>query len=499
MTHPLIIANNISVHYQQQPVLKDLSFTMLKGEQWLLTGEAGSGKTTLAKVLRKQIFHTGTVELHFDENAPIPAKSLYVDQWYHFTNRSNVQDFYYQQRYNSSEADDAYTVLEEIRKDFPDIAESAIDDVLEKINLAHRKEVSTLLLSSGEQKRLQLTKAILAKPQLMILDNPFIGLDVATKKNLDGIFTQLVAEGVHIILINDAMEIPSCITHVATLKDGKLDVVAKADFSTDAAATKNTITLDANALRAALADTKPHADFKQAIRFNNVSVKYGDKEILKHINWTVNKGEKWWLQGHNGAGKSTLLSLVTGDNPQAYANEIYLFDKRRGRGESIWDIKQKIGYVSPELHWYFDTTVTCRQAILSGLFDTTGLYRGVTEEQIQKANAWLYLLQIQDIADKRLANVSISQQRIVLLGRAFIKNPPLLILDEPCQGLDDHQTQQFLQLVDVLLKEDDKTLVYVNHRQDQIPTCITHSLVLQKGMEIQTTHFNTSHNKQIIS
>jgi len=499
MQSPFIIANNINVQYPKQQVLTAVSFVMHKGEQWLLTGEAGSGKTTLAKVLQQQVFYKGSVQVNFDAASPLPACAIYVAQWYHFTNRSNVQDFYYQQRYNSTEADNAYTVIEEIRKEFPATAEPIIDQVLEEINLLHRKEVSTLMLSSGEQKRLQLTKAILAKPQLLILDNPFIGLDVATRKNLNTIFSSLAKEGVHIILISDTAEIPSCITHIASISGGQLTVTTKQQFNAVTKDQPANAVIDTVALQVALTHVQSSQDFTTAIRFNNVSVQYGDKTVLNKINWTVNKGEKWWLQGHNGAGKSTLLSLVTGDNPQAYANEIYLFDKRRGHGESIWDIKQKIGYVSPELHWYFDTTVTCREAVLSGLFDTTGLYRNVTEVQLQQANAWLYLLQIDTIANTLLSNVSISQQRMVLLARALIKNPPVLILDEPCQGLDEHQAQYFLQLVDALVKEEEKTVVYVNHRQDQPLECITHIMVLENGKQLQPTANNITLNQQTIS
>ena len=155
----------------------------------------------------------------------------------------------------------------------------------------------------------------------------------------------------------------------------------------------------------------------------NFTVRYGETTILKEINWEVKKGERWSVSGPNGAGKSTLLSLITADNPQAYANEIWLFDRRRGTGESIWDIKQKIGFVSPELHLYFDHSATCYEVVASGLFDTIGLFRSLSPEQEEKVACWMQWLSIGGLPSKRLMQLSTGQQRMALLAGALIKKP----------------------------------------------------------------------------
>jgi molybdate transport system ATP-binding protein len=214
----------------------------------------------------------------------------------------------------------------------------------------------------------------------------------------------------------------------------------------------------------------------------NVSVQYGDKTILQNINWQVQRGDKWWIQGPNGAGKSTLLSLLTGDNPQAYANEIYLFDKRRGSGESIWDIKKKIGYISPELHWFFDKGITVYGAIASGFFDTMGLYRRLSVEQESIVAKWITYFDLNTLQHKSLSLLPSGLQRLVLLARALVKNPPMLILDEPCQGLDDNQTATFVNLIDQLVVRNNRTLLYVTHYEHEVPNCIDKKLVLNKGI-----------------
>jgi molybdate transport system ATP-binding protein len=213
----------------------------------------------------------------------------------------------------------------------------------------------------------------------------------------------------------------------------------------------------------------------------NVSVAYGDKKILSNINWQINRGDRWLLKGVNGAGKSTLISLITGDHPQAYANNVFLFDKKRGSGESIWDIKKKIGFVSPELHWYFDKTISVYNAIASGFFDTIGVYKKLSDEQHNIVQQWLSFLNLTLKSQFSLSTLSTSQQRLTLLARALVKNPSLLILDEPYQGLDEQQVKDFVALVDALCNQSNKTLIYVSHYDNEIPNCVNSALVLESN------------------
>jgi molybdate transport system ATP-binding protein len=213
----------------------------------------------------------------------------------------------------------------------------------------------------------------------------------------------------------------------------------------------------------------------------DVIIKYDKKTILNKINWQVNPGDKWALLGPNGAGKSTLLSLVNGDNPQAYANNIILFDKKRGTGESIWDIKSKIGFVSPELYQYFPTDNSCLQVIESGFYDTLGLFRQSSKTKADLALKWMQALEIDQYARTLLKNIPASAQRLCLLARALIKNPALLIFDEPCQGLDDHQQQHFKAVINAICELSPVTLIYVTHYQHEIPDSVDKVLRLDKG------------------
>ncbi len=495
-----ITVKDLTIKYRQQVILSNISFTMNRGEQWLITGKAGIGKSTLSKAICGKIYSNGAINIDFSKTSPLKKKIIFVEQWYHFTNTAGVNDLYYQQRYQSSDSEDTITVLDDLKRTF-DLSDKEVSEkanaYLEQLGLIHRIQAPLIQLSSGEQKKLQLIKAFLEEAQLIIIDNAFIGLDVDARKNLNAIFTRLTQKGVQLILIADTEEIPACITHIAELKETHISVKTKEAYTLQQQPASHIEASYKKILAGLHTIDKPSFGFSNAVTLNNVSVKYGAKTVLKNIHWKINKGEKWLLQGHNGAGKSTLLSLLTGDNPQAYANEIYLFDKKRGTGETIWDIKKKIGYSSPELHWYFDNNTTCLDTVVSGFYDTTGLYRKPTEQQLAEANNWLSYLHMTEIANKRLKDVSIGQQRMLLLARALVKNPPLVILDEPCQGLDVEQSNQFISIVDALMHNNERTLIYVSHRKDQIPQCINHAMLLDGGMQKNVTLQNDQQEKQI--
>jgi molybdate transport system ATP-binding protein len=217
------------------------------------------------------------------------------------------------------------------------------------------------------------------------------------------------------------------------------------------------------------------------VHMRNVDVSYGHTRVLNEVNWTVREGERWALVGPNGSGKTTLLSLILGDNPQAYKNDISLFGRQRGSGESIWSVKQHIGWMSPELHMYYPKHFTCLQAVCSGFFDSVGLYAACSPEQQAAVQSWMKRLGISQYAHAALSDVSHGEQRVVFMARALVKHPQLLVLDEPCQGLDAENRDQILSTIDLLGRQTDMTMIYVTHDVDQMPDVITHVLALEHG------------------
>ena len=500
MPVPLLSIKNASVRYLNNTLFSKLNFKVSQGEHWALIGESGSGKSALLQTIAGRFNITGgDIHYHFFDDLLSPethgAEYLtwhkliaLVEPKHHFKNLSNTSNFYYQQRYNSSDSEDALTVdeyLDSIKTIAHLGSRWTLDRVVTLLDLEALRDKQLIKLSNGETKRLMLAAALMKNPVLLLLDNPLTGLDVKTRENFNLIIEEIIASGISVIMATSPYEIPDAINHVAVLKAGAVaQTMLKSDFNPQLFVNEQPDEIDHNELITLLNPESNKSNYQFIVNMNKVHVKYGDKVILNNIDWQIVPGERWALLGPNGAGKSTLLSLINGDNPQAYANDIVLFDKKRGTGESIWDIKSKIGFVSPELHQYFPTDNSCLQVIESGYYDTLGLFRPSSKTKADTALRWMKALEIDKYARVLLKNIPASAQRLCLLARALIKNPALLIFDEPCQGLDAHQQHHFKTLVDTICRLSNVTLIYVTHYQQEIPERVTKVLRLEKGLSV---------------
>lgn len=407
-----------------------------------------------------------------------------VEQQHRFRSLSNTAQFYYQQRFNASDAEDAITVEEDLLNCINDQSNNIMDqqafaEIVALLSLETLLPVRLIQLSNGENKRLQIAKALLLRPAMLLMDSPFTGLDVKGRQLLTTLLYEISRKGIHVVVVSGARELPHFITHVLTLQKGGTWITESIAVFRSHGSAHPFFASDPVLMRQLSLPSAVH--FEYAVRMKNVNITYNNRIILDDINWELRKGERWSLSGPNGAGKSTLLSLINADNPQAFANEIYLFDRRKGSGETIWEIKNKIGFLSPELHLYFDSGINAFEVVASGLFDTIGLFRALDKAQSSLVLQWMKLLQVDHLSNKLLFQLSNSQQRLVLLARALVKNPPLLILDEPCQGLDEEQVEFFKTVVDQICIEGNKTLIYVSHYASDIPDCVTRFLRLENG------------------
>jgi molybdate transport system ATP-binding protein len=478
---PVVQAKDLTVVINSRKILNNLSFTVNRGEQWVVTGDSGVGKTTLLQVLSGRLYYRG--ELLKNLRTGSGPSVVFVEQQHHFRNLSNTTQFYYQQRFNSSDSEDAITVREDLQNHLygSETADSRLNEIIEIFHLQPLLDERLIQLSNGENKRLQIAKALLDQPALLLLDNPFIGLDTAARILLEQVLTRIAQQDIQIMMVCSTRYIPPFITHVLTLEsDGAYSISESSSYIRKKEVVRHSITKDKE-LFASLVTSSMQEDFIFAVRMTHVNITYHNKKILDGINWEIKKGERWSLSGPNGAGKSTLLSLITADNPQAYANNIFLFDRKRGTGETIWEIKKKIGYISPELHLHFEQSNNCFEVIASGLFDTIGLFRQMSDDQVDLVNKWMKLLQLHTLKNKMLFQLSNSEQRMVLLARALVKNPPVLILDEPCQGLDEQQVENFKSLINEICIHGNKTLIYVSHYPDEIPACVDRFIRLENG------------------
>ena len=449
--------------------------TIRAGESWAFVGTNGSGKSALARALAGELpllkgecqgDFTRLTRLSFEQ-----LQKLVSDEW----QRNNTDLL------SPGEEDTGRTTAEIIQDEVKDPARCQ--------RLAERFGITALLnrrfkyLSTGETRKTLLCQALMSEPELLILDEPFDGLDVQSRAQLATLLESLNQQGYTLVLVlNRFDEIPDFIQHAGVLADcnltetGEKTALLKQALIAQLAHSEQLdgITLpepDAPSARHALDPHQPRIVLRDGM------VSYDDRPILNRLSWTVNPGEHWQIVGPNGAGKSTLLSLVTGDHPQGYSNDLTLFGRRRGSGETIWDIKKHIGYVSSSLHLDYRVSTTVRNAILSGYFDSIGIYQAVSDKQHKLAQQWLDILGMDNrVADAPFHSLSWGQQRLALIVRALVKHPTLLILDEPLQGLDPLNRQLIRRFVDVLISEGETQLLFVSHHAEDAPACITHRL-----------------------
>lgn len=482
----IIQAENLCAGLGTKILLSNINWTVEPGQHWIVTGANGAGKSMLINTLvgRTRIMK-GRLRFPFlGEKIDFLRKSAAIAR-VSFTDTSKLFksaeiQHYYQQRYHAFDADGHLTVREYLSTGGFDPAHSAHLAVLQLLGLDVLLDKERIKLSSGQTRKLLLAKALIKEPQLLLLDNPYIGLDASSRQVLNDTLDRLAKEGkVSIILSGQFDELPTCISHRLHLEAGKAAYVGpwqtlEGDQVPDLTAPQEEkLTQLANFYQ----EKAVALPFQDVFKLDAVSVKYGDTTILDNLSWRVRPGEKWLLKGENGAGKSTLLSLLYGDNPQAYSLPVYLFDQKRGPGQSIWSIKAKIGFTSPELHAYYDQDLLARHVVWSGLTDTFHVKPG-TPPAFRELTEWLFqYFGLMPYFNEKFSTLSTGIQRLVLLMRALVKVPPVLLLDEPFQGFDQPNIQACRRLLDRLVGSD-TTLIFISHFQEEAPTVVEHTFHL---------------------
>jgi molybdate transport system ATP-binding protein len=510
-----ISVDDIAIQLDKQRLFEHTRWVIEENQHWAVIGPNGAGKSTLVRaVARKVPIAQGRILYFFDQDREPEGRTfLHPDEVLTLsaeTHQSFLSRFaeYHQARWQSLEGEDAPTVRDLLADSsplpfavLPARPEQAArrEEVIAFLHLANLLDRKILNLSHGESRKVHLARLLARLPRLLILDDPYSGLDPESRQLLAKAIDAIIQHGqTQLLLVSARVEdIPPGIRHALLVNHGQviaqgareavceraLQLTGQPEPGAKLALFQNNEAFASVVERysAALEHNPEVVRSPEYIEMRAVSVTYGEVEVLKDINWSVRQGERWVLSGDNGAGKTTLLSLVLADNPQAYSNAIRLFGRERGTGESIWEIKRSIGWVSPELHIYYPKTASGLDVVCSGFFDSVGLYQRCSPEQVRLAEDWLRALGIEQLAGAQFKALSSGQQRLILLARAMVKNPPLLVLDEPCQALDDFHRQYFLELLRQLCLHTPISLVYVTHYQAEIPALMTHRLTLERG------------------
>lgn len=485
---PLITLERVTLRLGDTMLLAGTSWEIKRGENWAILGPNGSGKSALARAIKGEIPHVrGRMIRH---NPEVEGKRIGYVSFELIEEILAHEEFRDEERSFSGRGHEL-TALELLRaKDADPAALERLTDLMELRPLLGHGIRS---LSNGEFRKLLIARALLPGPKLLILDDPFAGLDAGSRPSLAGAITKLMQEGTQILLVTQRPEevIPG-ITHVLLIKNGRVALTGTREEVLTPARMRRIAGKGFAQMLKSLPEIRlplrsagetgevPRPAGEPLVEMRNIHVAFGEYVVFDNLNWTVRRGEHWAVVGPNGSGKSTLLSLITGDNLQVYANEVFLFDKRRGEGESIWDIRRRIGVVSPELQLRYRKPISVREVVLSGFFDSIGLYRRADRLKEAVADRWLEILGMADRADRMFTRLSYGEKRLALIARAMVKSPELLILDEPCQGLDRANREKVLALMEGIGEQTATGLIYITHHEEEMIPCIDRILRLEK-------------------
>ena len=478
----LITLNNIRTPKKAAQQFELANWQLRAGEQWAVLGGNGAGKTLFANIISgRQTLARGerSYAAGFDPKNDIFSVSFEQQRLLYETD-----DRFDDSEHRADVSDKGTTAQRLILQDRePD---NLFNAWVERLGIAYLLDRSIRVLSTGEMRKTLLARALVCQPQVIILDNPLEGLDQQAQQQLGQLLDELLAESItFILLLKQAEHMPANISHIMLLKSCRLVAQGSIDDVQQTAAFRalhKSLPALPEELPNGLAEQQAKIQLDPStplIMMQGVNVSYGEKQVLRDLNWTMQQGSHTSISGPNGCGKSTLLSLLSGDSPKAYGQEIYLFGNKRGSGESVWELKHNFGIVSTALQTAYVRGYKVLDVVMSGFHDSIGLYGDCGDAQAAIAREWLQLIGMGSQATHSYQALSYGEQRMVLLARAMVKRPKILLLDEPCIGLDDYNRRLILQLVEHIGRVSDTHLIYVSHIASEQPACINQVLLFE--------------------
>lgn len=443
-------------------ILDSINIQINDGESYGIIGPNASGKTILAKAI------AGLLPVRDAEPAE-PVRSVFVSFQSGFQLKHGARA-YRQQRWNLPDAEFVPTVRELFEKVEK---QDKLQRLIGEFGFQNHLSRFVISLSNGEQRKFELIKAMAEDPELLVIDNAFNGLDAPSRVLLHDMLNKMVAQGRQLLLTGlKPDDFPASLKHF-------IHVEGKSAFNVG----RSNIRLEYPAVDEQLCEIPrwENSTYNEIIDLEQLSLVYNNTKILDQINWRVMAGDKWVLAGGNGSGKTSLLNMIFGDNPRAYKCRIRLFGRQKGSGESIWDIKNRVGFVSPEMHQYLPAGQSVNDVLCSGFYTSEGLYSKPTSYQRILSKKWLQLIRLGHLSDLPFNVLASSHQRMVLVLRALIKNPPLLIFDEPFQGLDPENIAVMKNLLNSIAEHTNCTMIFVSHFDDEVPASFNRRLTLNNG------------------
>ena len=512
MKLPFITMDHITVRLPDRLMFENTSWKIHSDEHWAILGPNGSGKSTFVRSLWGGVpLRSGRILLHFSDSKKDGDGHAQRDAigYVSFETHQRLMEHEEMQedlRAFANKTDDVTTAEDVIfsgilsNRGLTSADKVRCEEVADLLDLRSLLRQNITSLSTGEMRKTLIARALIKAPKLLILDEPFDGLDETAHRSLSKSIDHLMTGSVRVILVVHRLEeiVPN-ISHVLFIREGRLFMeglkermltsenisqLYGCELHLERDNRKYSVSFGDDGRRAVDTPSGAAGTYCEhpevLIEMKDTTVQYEGVVVLDHLTWVMRRGENWAILGPNGSGKSTILRLILGDNLQGYANQMTLFGRRKGTGETLWEIKKRIGAVSSELQIQYRKKMSAYDVIASGFYDSIGLYQYPTPEQKKIVNQWVRLLCIEDIAGQPFHHLSYGQKRMILLARAMVKSPALLIVDEPCHGLDIPNRKRVLDILE-RIGQTQTSLLYVTNLKDEIPNCVTHVMRLQKG------------------
>lgn len=495
---PLIRLDGLDVTIEGVTILRDLRWSLCAGENWAVLGGNGSGKSTFLKLLRGELAPApggmGRRVYGFDGDEQITAvgvkehmalvspelQTRYLTQEWGLSVREVIHSGvafseYAPSRLSAEEKERVWRVVDMLG-----------------INRLLRRNVQAL--STGELRKVLIARALAGAPRVLVCDEVCDGLDARSRAGLLSALDRAARSGTQLLLTTHRNEelIPS-ITHKLVLRDGRIvesgDRSAQPRGQAAAGSRRREEAEQFGIPKSSASSPRRLRESRPLIQIEQADVFLNERRVLRNINLEIKTGEHWAVLGPNGAGKSTLLKLVVGDLRPAWGGRVRRFEFTPKN--TIWEVKRRIGIVSPELQSNYRDDVTGLEAIASGFTSSIGVMVKPTRKEFAEAARLAKQLGLAKLARKSVLAMSYGEVRRILLARALVHRPDLMICDEPFDGLDAIGRGQISTLLEAVAASG-TTLVLVTHHADDLPACLTHVIELNAGRVVfqgqLTTH-----------
>lgn len=448
----MISIDNVTIIKSGKKLFENFSWNIQPGEHWVISGDNGSGKTILLELIAGIIHAShGEVIYSFVTGRSWDERFTQRKQKIHYIPAHAIQTFlqghelFYQQRY--------YSIGDERIPRVRDLFGEAIEQ-LHSLHLPASFSIDELLdleltrLSNGQLKKVLILKNLAQSlPQVLLFDYPFEGLDHDSREDLIEFLDQLARHyNIQMILVDHDHYLPSVINKRLVLDQFKIKSIEQVSSASPPKS---------------LSTVNPKLNKKDTVvEMKDVSIRYGEKEIISNFNWIIRKGERWALTGRNGSGKTTIFSLIFADHPMAYSEQVHLFGKRRGSGESIWDIKNRINYLGPELLTYLNP----KSLIISSHDYILQQHKKINHQTLDSV---ITFFEAENFIHAPIRSLSSGQLQLMMVINSLLSDKELILLDEPFQFLDQTQKARLNKYLSEHLHSE-TTLVLITHYEQDI-------------------------------